>query len=55
MVFLFFLNIRKINEGWLNQPKGMLQVLYQRGFIDIDKVTHPRSMSYSGKKKKEAL
>jgi hypothetical protein len=24
----------KINEGWMGKPKGMLQVLWERGFID---------------------
>jgi hypothetical protein len=23
-----------IEEGWCNKPKGALQVLYERGFID---------------------
>ena len=24
----------KVIKGWVNQPKGMLQILYERGFID---------------------
>ena len=48
-------DVRKKTEGWLNQPKGMLQVLYERGFIDVTKVNHPRSMSYSKKGKKMTL
>ena len=27
-------NIQIIEEGWCNKPKGALQVLYERGFID---------------------
>ena len=45
-------DMQEINEGWVNQPKGMLQVLYERGYIDKQKVTHPRSMSYSKKGRK---
>ena len=26
-----------IVEGWVNKPKGMLQVLWERGFIDVNK------------------
>ena len=26
-----------IKEGWVGKPKGMYQVLYERGFIDPDK------------------
>mmetsp|Transcript_33709 Transcript_33709/g.81732 ORF Transcript_33709/g.81732 Transcript_33709/m.81732 type:complete len:154 (+) Transcript_33709:463-924(+) len=25
---------RKVKEGWMGKPKGMLQVLWERGFID---------------------
>ena len=27
-----------IKEGWVNKPKGMLQVLYERGFLDPKKI-----------------
>ena len=47
-------NVRapKIKHGWVNKPKGMLQVLYERGWINITKVKSDRSMRYSinGKK-----
>ena len=44
--------IQKIEEGWVGKAKGMLQTLYERGYIDKHKISHPRSMSYSkiGKK-----
>ena len=44
--------IQKIEEGWVGKAKGMLQILYERGMIDRDKVGHPRSMSYSKMGKK---
>ena len=44
--------LRKIKEGWCKKPKGMLQVLYERGFIDPTKVINPRSMSYTKKGRK---
>ena len=43
---------QNIVHGWLGQPKGMLQVLYERSYIDITKFTHPRSMWYSKSEKK---
>ena len=27
-----------IKEGWVNKPKGMLQILYERGFLDRKKI-----------------
>jgi hypothetical protein len=30
-----FVSEDKIREGWLNKPKGMKQILYERGFIDV--------------------
>ena len=33
--------------GWYNSPKGLLQVLYERGFIDIDNLS---KYSKNGKK-----
>ena len=43
----------KVIDGWCNKLKGMLQILYARGYIDILKVVHPWSMEYSkyGKKR----
>ena len=29
-----FVLVDKIEEGWLGKPKGMLQILFERGFID---------------------
>jgi hypothetical protein len=37
----------KIIEGWLNKPKGMLQVLWERGFIDSSIPTAKLWDSYS--------
>ena len=28
--------VRKVKEGWLQKNKGMLQVLYERGWINKD-------------------
>ena len=28
-----FYHVPKVIEGWYNKPKGMLQILYERGFI----------------------
>ena len=39
--------------GWVGKPKGMLQILYERGYIDPNLVTNPRSMRYSKMGKKE--
>ena len=27
-------NVEKIKEGWVGKPKGLLQVLWERGLID---------------------
>jgi hypothetical protein len=29
---------QKITEGWMDKPKGMLQMLWERGFIDVTKL-----------------
>ena len=44
--------IQKTEEGWVGKAKGMLQILYERGYIDKEKVSHPRSMPYSKNGKK---
>ena len=36
-----------IIPGWLGQPKGMLQILYEQGWIDLAKVHSPQKISYS--------
>ena len=38
----------KLREGWKGKPKGMLQVLWERGFIDPDK--NVREYTLNGKK-----
>ena len=45
-------NVQDIIPGWVNLPKGMLQILYERGFIDPVLVEKPSKMRYSklGKK-----
>jgi hypothetical protein len=30
--------VDKVIEGWVGKPKGSLQLLYERGWIDIDKI-----------------
>jgi hypothetical protein len=42
-----------VKEGWLGKPKGMLQILWERGWIDSSKVVSARSMRYSKDGKKE--
>jgi hypothetical protein len=43
---------QEIKEGWLLKPKGMLQILWERGWIDSSKVVIARSMYYSKDEKK---
>ena len=42
----------KVRKGWCNSPKGMLQILFEKGYINKDFVTSPRNSKYSihGKK-----
>ena len=28
---------QKIKKGWMNAPKGMMQILHERGFLDPEK------------------
>lgn len=35
-----------VTKGWVNKPKGMLQMLWERGFIDEAQVNSPRSSRY---------
>ena len=42
----------EVKEGWLGRPKGMLQILWERGWIDSTKVVSSRSMRYSKEGKK---
>jgi hypothetical protein len=44
---------QKVKEGWLGKPKGMLQILWERGWIDSTEVGTARSMRYSKDGKKE--
>jgi hypothetical protein len=44
---------QKVKEGWLGKPKGMLQVLWEHGWIDSSKVVTAKSMRYSKDGKKE--
>ena len=43
----------QIEKGWNEAPKGMLQILYERGYIDVTKVKTVRSSRYSKKGKKD--
>ena len=38
--------MRKTKEGWLGTPKGMLEVLFERGFIDTQSQTKEEAVSY---------
>jgi hypothetical protein len=42
-----------VKEGRLGKPKGMLQIIWERGWIDSTKVVSGRSMRYSKDGKKE--
>ena len=44
-----------VTEGWLGKQKGMLQILWERGWIDSSKVVTARSMRYSKDEKKKIL
>jgi hypothetical protein len=43
----------QVKEGWLGRPKEMLQILWERGWIDWTKVVSGRSMRYSKDEKKK--
>ena len=44
------IEVENETTGWYNSPKGLLQVLYERGLIDIDNLSN-----YSKKGKKNQL
>ena len=46
------LSSKKVRNGWNGASKGMLQILYERGFIDTELIKSKRSSRYSiaGKK-----
>ena len=44
-----------VRSGWNGKPKGILQILYERGYIDKDKVTSCSKMRYSMKGRKGDL
>ena len=35
-------NVQKVREGWMGKNKGILQVLYERRWIDISKINQCR-------------
>ena len=41
--------------GWVNKPKGLLQILFERGFIDPELVKKPSKMRYSRNGKKDDI
>ena len=45
----------KVKQGWLGKPKGMLQVLWERGFIDPDISVEQRWNKYPEKGLKDNL
>jgi hypothetical protein len=44
---------QKVKEGWLGKPKGMIQILWERGWVNSSKAMTARSMRYSKDGKKE--
>ena len=44
-----------IRPGWSNRPKGILQILYERGFIDKNLVVKPTRMRYTREGRKSDL
>jgi hypothetical protein len=44
---------QEVKEGWLGKPKGMLQILWERGWINSSEVGSARCMRYSKDGKKE--
>ena len=40
---------QNIKPGWCHKPKGILQILFERGWTDHTLVKSPRSMRYSKK------
>ena len=41
------ISIQNSTPGWLRSPKGMLQIIFERGYIDVSLVTSPYSIRYS--------
>ena len=48
-------SVADIIPGWCERPKGVLQILYERGYIDKDLVKNPNSMRYSRKGREEDI
>jgi hypothetical protein len=46
---------QEVKGGWLGKPKGMLQILWERGWINSSKAVTARSMRYSKDEKKKIL
>ena len=44
--------VGQVKEGWLGKPKGMLQIICERGWIDSTKVVSGRSMRSSKDEKR---
>ena len=44
-----------MRQVWCSKPKGMLQILFKRGFIDTNLVAKLRMMQYSKGGKKMIL
>jgi hypothetical protein len=45
--------IREIKHGWYNQPKGALQLLYERRFIDTSIPNSEKYYTMKGRKKRD--
>ena len=46
---------KKVLEGWLGKPKGMMQILWERGFFDPSKNTNDLMRYYSKDLKKDCI
>jgi hypothetical protein len=42
----------QVKEGWLGKPKGMLQILWERGWIDSTQVVIGRGVIQKMEKKR---
>lgn len=55
IVLSISITYNNVFKGWMHKPKGMLQILWERGFINLSKVKSTRSSRYSKDGKKGDL
>jgi hypothetical protein len=48
------IKVQEVKDGWFGKPKGMLQMLWECGWIDLIKEVNARSMCYSKDERKES-